>query len=200
MKISLLEFCEKYGISVEKSEIIMFFEKKRAETNIPFILAGGAVRNLVEGKEKAENDYDIFFRSEKDFLEFKKIEEQKHTMLESEMNVSYSEGEKKIQLIKMFYPSVEEILDSFDFTICQFAIDMNESKEKMLYCGELSLWDLARKKLVVNKITFPIASLRRFLKYTTKGFHACGGAMKVFLNDIISKNPQGIENEIKYID
>ena len=71
-------------------------------------------------------------------------------------------------------PALSAVQDRFDYTICQFAVDTNG----MLWCGDHSLWDLARKRLAVHRITFPVSSLRRLLKYTSKGFYACSGCRK----------------------
>lgn len=200
MKIELSKFCENYNISTESNIFKTIESLFEGTEDLSIFVAGGAIRNLIEGKEKVENDFDLFFKNEEELRIYenriKTKLKYKGESIESDLNVSLNLDGQKIQLIKIYHNNAEDLIQSFDFTICMFAV----GNDKILYCGDLSLFDLARKKLVVNKITYPIASLRRFLKYTNKGFHACGGAMKMFLNDIIASNPSGIENEIEYID
>jgi hypothetical protein len=77
-------------------------------------------------------------------------------------------GSEKIQLIKLVtYDSVEDILQSFDFTACMAATD------------GISIWfttsfvkDVKRRELRLNKLSYPIATLKRFAKYVVKGYNA----------------------------
>ena len=103
-----------------------------------------------------------------------------------------------VQLIKTnYYDSPETLLNTFDFTLCQFAIEVN--KTGVLYCGDTALYDVARKRLVVNQIEYPVASLRRMIKYTQQGFYACEGCLTEFLK-IVSEQPELITNKPKYLD
>jgi len=82
----------------------------------------------------------------------------------------------KVQFIKKYYPSVNDVLDSFDFTICQFGYDGEN-----LFHGEYSLWDLGRRRLAVNRITRPVSSIRRLVKYSNQGFTFCNGTITSIL-------------------
>ena len=99
----------------------------------------------------------------------------------------------KVQAIKhKFYKTTEELLDSFDFTICQFAFD-----GKDICTTELAVVDSQRKRLVPHKITFGTSSLRRIIKYTQQGYYMCGGAATEFLKQI---TPQNIRGETISVD
>lgn len=101
----------------------------------------------------------------------------------------------RIQLIKkLFFKDAADLIDFFDFTICQFVTDGED-----LLCGDFSLWDLARKRLVINKITYPVSSMRRLIKYTKQGFYACNGTMSTFLEKVIEK-PSMLETRFQYVD
>lgn len=171
-------------------------------------VAGGAVRKLIERKPQ-DSDFDFFFASEdqfKDCLEWinRSAKIKVISTREAENNVQLSiqipecEFPCKtylIQLIKIdFYVDLAECLDSFDYTLCQAGYD----GEKFLF-GDLTLWDIGRKHLVVNKITYPVASLRRLLKYTSQGYYACGSCLEALLNSA-AKQPELMENKSKYID
>lgn len=87
----------------------------------------------------------------------------------------------KIQLIHFkFYANAAEVIDSFDFTLCQFAFD----GETLTY-ADFALFDAARKRLVIHKITYPVSTMRRLLKYQQQGFYACTGCLTTILSDTI---------------
>jgi len=174
-----------------------------AKENGPWI-CGGAIRRLISNQE-LDSDVDIFFKSESQRKEVKKLlGATRRKISENDMNETYmvkielEEGreiEIKVQLIFInYYKTVEAVLDSFDFTICQFGYD-----GKDLICGEYSLWDLGRKKLAINEITYGVSTLRRLIKYTRQGFTACGGVLADMLERVID-NPDIINAEFEYID
>jgi hypothetical protein len=101
-----------------------------------------------------------------------------------------------VQAIRFqYYKGPQEIIDSFDFTLCQFVTDSEN-----VYCGDFSVMDTLKKRLVVNKITYPVASLRRILKYTSQGFYMCGGAMQKFLQAVVDVPDWDFSVQPKYID
>lgn len=174
-------------------------------------LGGGALRRLLSGTDIFGSDFDFFFASKEQMDDFEKELVDNCLQVESvhktKNAITYkgkikleneSDCERKdiiIQLINInYYNKVDDLLDSFDFTICQFAWD-----GKNLHCGEYSLWDLARKKLAVHKITYPVASVRRMIKYTKQDFYACSGCIKKILETVAS-NPESIDLSVEYVD
>lgn len=174
-------------------------------------LAGGAVRRTLQGKA-LDSDFDFFFKSEQQAEDFcNSLTDLGAKLLRSnDMNSQYKlpgmvpedqEGtglylpEMDIQVIRFrYYDSAEQVLDSFDFTLSQFAYDGAN-----VYMADLALWDVARMKLVPHKITYATSSLRRLLKYTNQGFTVCAGALSNILEQV-AQNPNIIEADIKYID
>lgn len=101
----------------------------------------------------------------------------------------------KVQLVKKhFFENAAQLIDFFDFTICQFATDGDQ-----LLCGDYALWDLGRKRLVVHKITYPVSSMRRMIKYTKQGFYVCNLTMTLFLQ-AVAADPKIIETRFEYVD
>ena len=102
----------------------------------------------------------------------------------------------KVQAIKIgFYATVEECLDTFDFTICQLAAHKGK-----LYVGQYTMWDLARKRLALHKLTYGAATVRRLLKYTKRGFTtACSGCI-VSILEAVGEYPSVINSDIQYLD
>lgn len=116
-------------------------------------LAGGALRRTLQGF-KLDSDFDFFFHSAEQLEEFSTLLQAKnknlHKSNETEHHVEFKGpvGEDnlyvKVRLIRFaYYNSPEEVIDSFDFTICQFAYDGYN-----LYCSDYALWDLGRNVLV----------------------------------------------------
>lgn len=94
-----------------------------------------------------------------------------------------------IQLIKLaWYADAEAVIDSFDLTVAQFALDVKTCE---IVANPLSYMDLARKRLVLHRMQFPSSTLRRIIKYSGKGYYACPGA----LNNIVKEIAQNIEKE-----
>lgn len=164
-------------------------------------IAGGALRRTLNGQEP-ESDFDFFFRDETQLADFKAALETrgfvvvKETDHHIELDGPADGKTVKVQLIRFaFYQSAAAVIDSFDFTICQFSFD-----GKTLTCGDHSLWDLGRKRLAVNKITFPLSTMRRVLKYANQGFIACSGCLTTILTSV-ADNPQLRDNlSIQYVD
>lgn len=169
-------------------------------TSGPWI-AGGAIRRTALGQEP-DSDFDFFFRDadrlalwateleQRGFTLFRETEHHKHYR-------GYIPGDpmmRDVQLIRFaFYGSAEEVINSFDFTICQLAFDGTS-----LTVGDHTLWDLGRKRLAVHRITFPVSSMRRLLKYTRQGFYACNGALNALLRASV-ENPE-LRTDIAYVD
>ena len=114
-----------------------------------------------------------------------------HTTFKVQIGETYY----KLQAIKIgFYQTVEECLDSFDFTICQLAA--NKGK---LYVGQYTTWDLARKRLALHKLNSCAASVLRRLKYTKQGFTACQGCI-VSLLRAVGDDPALFNPHVQYLD
>ncbi len=170
-------------------------------------IAGGAIRRTLLN-EPISSDIDYFFRDEKALQEFKAqidilvaggafmiVKE-----IVNEYNICYkiklaNGRELDLQaIIIQFYSGPEEIIQSFDFTICQFVYDGDT-----LYVGDYSLMDLFSKRLAVHRITYATASLRRIIKYANQGYFLCQGAAKAFLQAVVN-NPDTLETKVRYID
>ncbi len=85
-----------------------------------------------------------------------------------------------IQLIKMvWYESAAHVIDSFDFTVTQFAVDNH-----ILTMNPASVYDLFKNNLVINRHQFPMESLYRLVKYSKKGYSASPKTYKRLVDDI----------------
>lgn len=176
-------------------------------------LAGGALRRTIM-RTPLESDFDFFFASQEQFEAFVEgvkgrggwlVSQNEHNATLRMPSVapkptgqdefSDYEPELLIQAIKTsWFASLEAVLDSFDFTLCQFGYD-----GRRLVCGDYALWDVGRRRIVPHRITFATASMRRLLKYTNQGFTACAGSLSDFLQKVVTE-PEVIRAETLYLD
>lgn len=169
-------------------------------------ICGGAVRKTIVN-ESLDSDFDFFFKNEKQFNHWKsKLGRRGLTLLKqndknevwilpSKIDEETDLPEMKVQLIKFrWYDSIQDVLESFDFTISQFGYDGAD-----IYCGDWSLFDLARKKLVPLQLTYAMSSFRRLTKYAAQGFTFCSGGLSDMLQQV-SNDPSIIHSESMYID
>lgn len=167
-------------------------------------LAGGALRRILTGDSLDDGDFDYFFKnSGQQQLFHEQLIRKGAKVLRNEDHVTEYEVQMldaktmKVQAIKMkYFPTVREMLQDFDYTCCMIAYDGLD-----IHYGEWTLWDNARKRLAVNKIQYPVASLRRLVKYTSQGYYACQGTMMDIATTIHTMDPIDFKNsEIKYVD
>lgn len=146
-------------------------------------LCAGAIRRTILNQEVEKGDLDFFFTSEQNLQSFKNcifnIEDEKDKELNISFKLNINDKKYQIQLIKMFHPDIESLLKEFDYTLCQTAFDGSN-----YYFGDFSLKDIIEKKVIVNKITYPISSFRRIIKYSKQGFWVCPQQIEKFLNII----------------
>jgi hypothetical protein len=191
-------------------------------------VSGGFMNAVLKGASDEASDLDIFFSSSEAFLKTYDLLTKPKTDKDAEepQSVSFLKGyvtEIKretlftdktlrfvkftnpdkpkwppIQLVKLvWYDNAEHLIDSFDLTVVQFATDGNE-----LVYNPLGIMDLVRKRIVLHRMQFPASTLRRLVKYASKGFYACPGSLARIANEItlsINKDPRELEKYV-YID
>ncbi len=167
--------------------------------NQSIVLAGGAVRRMVENNQE-ESDYDLFMFGDTklEYVEEALRADNYEFIRGTEHHREYVQAisGRKVQLITNWrYKDIADLFSFFDFTICQCAFDGNS-----LYFGDYSLFDIARKRLVINRIQFFHSSLRRMLKYGNQGYYACAGTLQTFLNAVAAAPKEVLNQEIKYVD
>jgi len=144
------------------------------EANVYCWIAGGAIRDYFMGIP-IKTDHDIFFPNEIEYQKcatFFKAKEAK-VKWESDNGMKVVYNGRTFDLIKKFFPSPQETINNFDFTVSMFAVDLDR-----VYYGETSFIDLAKRQLMLNKIPFPASTLSRSFRYYKKGFSMCMEEMK----------------------
>lgn len=164
-------------------------------------IVGGAVRRLIS-QAPQDSDFDVAFASadqlEKTFQAMTAAGFKKGRVTNSYVEMIGQLGKRsqqKVQLLKMTYAETPEAhIDSFDFTICQCAFDGTD-----LILGDYALWDIARKRLALHKVSFGASSVRRMTKYAKQGYTFCQGTI-VSILEAVAKDPGVIRAEIDYVD
>lgn len=163
--------------------------------NVNCWLAGGALRDYFSGVNVA-TDFDMFFPNTDEFLKARLyfVENGGKIVWESDNGCKIKYKEKTYDLVKKFFATPQDTIDAFDFTVSMFAVDL-----KRVYHGNTSFIDLAKKQLMINKITYPASTLSRAFKYHKKGFSICLGETKK-LFEAIQDSPKFIEVETQQED
>jgi hypothetical protein len=208
MKIQKADLCGRLGVeSFTETALAKALSRLPSVGEFGPWIAGGAVRRTMTG-EKLDSDFDFFFHDDLQAKAFtvamsglgaaKVTQTDKATtfMLPSK---TPSEGvylaEMKVQAITFaYFPNAEAVIDSFDFTLSQFAYD-GES----VYVGAFSLWDVARKRLVMHRVSYAVSTVRRLMKYAAQGYTVCPGALAELLKQVVA-DPSVINAETQYID
>lgn len=100
-----------------------------------------------------------------------------------------------IQLIKLFYfEEPSDVIDSFDMTMVQVAA----TNQHILY-NPMSFLDIKDKRIVFNKLHGPLHTMRRLLKYTTRGYKLDDASIIELLKEIQSaKGVSELDQEAEY--
>jgi hypothetical protein len=132
-------------------------------------IAGGALRSRIA--KDGESDFDCYFTCGSD------LENAKNKILaDEEFNASIKLEDDnvimidttlgKVDLVKRYFPNASGLLDSFDFTVCCFALDC---KGYVTYLIE-GFQHLRDKKLVLHRPSCPGGTQLRLQKYAQKGY------------------------------
>lgn len=196
LTFNFAEFCERSDLNTTELLRVLGFVRNGAWC------AGGAIRRTLI-KQALDSDFDFFFRSGDHLADWEKALPSTLSLVrETEHHKSWkgpvgdSAIPVEIQAIRFrYYESAAEVIDSFDYTITQFALDGDN-----LITTPEALWDLGRKKLAIHKVTYPVATMRRMLKYSSQGFTVCGGCMATLLRETVSSPEIMGQINLQYVD
>lgn len=138
-------------------------------------LAGGSVRKIYLGQSIGHSDWDLWFRSAEQFDRAEKL------MVGLGADVAYSspnamtfkyqvENEThNVQLIRRrFFDSAEQIINQFDFTICQLITDGYTIK-----LGPQTALDLDKRLIRATSNQLQQYIIPRLTKYMVYGYYPC---------------------------
>ena len=181
--------------AVERYGKLILNEMKDA--NINCWLAGGALRDYFMGVP-VKTDYDMFFPNEIEYEKARTYFKAKDCEIkwESDNGCKIKYKDCTYDLVKKFFADPQTTIEAFDFTVSMFAVDTEN-----VYYGETTFMDLAKRQLMINKITYPASTMSRAFRYYKKGFSMCLGEMKKLVEAIHDmpkpepKNEEQSQNE-----
>lgn len=168
-------------------------------TTANVVVAGGYITKRLQNEHP--NDIDLFFSDRKDIarliLDFRKKLKFKHSYIGKNLirgTVEINNKKMKLDLVKRLFQSAKDTLEHFDFTICCFAIT------KDTYCYHVDApFDLLQKKLNINHILYPAATMMRLQKYVQRDFTYCKGVVRRIMEKI-KKEEVVVGDEFFYED
>lgn len=174
--------------AVERYNKIILSELK--EAGITCWIAGGAIRDYFMGVP-IKTDHDLFFPSQAEFdkcsVFFKAKDAEIKWESDNGMKVKYNG--RVFDLVKHYSESPQDCINGFDFTVSMFAVDAEK-----VYHGETSFIDLAKRQLMLNKLTYPASTMSRAFRYYKKGFSMCIGEMAKLVRAIQDMPKEDEEN------
>ena len=159
-------------------------------------LAGGAVLHWFNGEPVGSSDFDIFFKDLKQFDEmFGRLMRHHATIIYTSENaltlhLTVDNDMKRIQLIrKNYFTSAEDVINNFDFTICQLATDGFN-----IVAANKTYEHIKDKRIVLSKE--PSRALaKRIIKYVSYGYTPDTDVIQDMLD-----NPDNYDWEFNNID
>jgi hypothetical protein len=149
---------------------------------LTYWVAGGAVRNAMEGHQQPQKDVDFYCRSQALGDRDRGVERLKFLLAPLGWRPSYFSQYSetftheripyKVQIVHHTYESIEECLAHMDWTVAQCAY-----AEDHFYFGDWTLQDLESKNLRVNKLQPPRNLIPRLVKYVQYGYTPDQGTM-----------------------
>lgn len=196
LRINFDSFCARSDHSTDELKRVLDALPKKGW------IAGGAIRRTLMG-QPLDSDFDFFFRNEVELEDFERGLPGSMRLVRETAHHKHWRGPVEgsdlpidVQAIKFaFYADAESVIDSFDYTITMFALDKGD-----LVTTPEALWDLGRRRLAIHRVTYPVATMRRMLKYGKQGFTACAGCMATLFRETASSPEALSQLDIEYVD
>lgn len=168
---------------VYEQQVENFLDLLEPMSNPGVWLAGGAARTLITNERVS--DYDLFFKShtECDWTKERLRALGNYSCVfrcpKGELETWKStKGGPKVQLItKRYYSDAQDLINSFDFTICRFVTEARgtESHPRIVLRSPEDEFDAVNHFLRIWKVEYPVATLNRIQKYLKKGYQPWDG-------------------------
>lgn len=155
-------------------------------------VAGGACRQWLQtGDVPNDCDFDLWCRNSSDanaVIERALERGCKETSRNSRVvNLRTTSGAWIQVVMSRYFESLEETVNSFDFTVCRFGI----TPGGRFVFDESAFEDLAMMRLNVRVADLAADSLYRAFKYSRKGFRICGGNVQTLVKEIVRQANSG---------
>ena len=152
-------------------------------------VAGGFIRSIADGTTIA--DMDIFFVSMQDLAESDRLMQtlRRFNREETSYAVTFTNGGRKIQLIKAIHGNAKQLMDAFDFTVCKACIPLIDGGG--LIVNPKFYAHIQSKTLVIDKCCpDPLGSLRRVARYMDYGYSVRSETIKTIHDELQKLMPR----------
>jgi hypothetical protein len=139
-------------------------------------VAGGSIRDYFLAEISPKTDIDLFFPDSEQAELCKKalVKLGAKEVFSSGNSIRYRYKRRVFDVVhKYFRPTPQELINTFDFTVCQLATDGTS-----IFHAPTTFIDLAKKQLMFNQSQFPANCIWRLTKYLMKGFKVCVGEVQ----------------------
>lgn len=155
-------------------------------------IAGGCFKDWLAGKRP--KGVDVFFRSAEDFdRALLDMSMERKMVYQGERAVAFEParyGDPHIELIRYGFGEPQEVLETFDFTVCQMSWEDGE-----VFCSPTFFEDLTARRLHVDAMPAPVGTYLRMLRYCGYGFRPDAETAKRVAEALIAL-PEGTEVDI----
>lgn len=162
-------------------------------------VGGGALRTLID-KTLTINDIDLFFDSretmDKVWSQLMEYENLKTTFICPKRELVSFKGinGEKIQLIGKYFAQPEVFVENFDINACRLIMS-----DTHIWIGKNAITDNKKKLITINKVTYPVATIKRVAKYATYGYRLRGIDSEDLVNKIREIPEDDLDMEL-YVD
>lgn len=173
-------------------------------------IGGGCFKNIFQGQKI--KDLDLFFETEKDFVDAKMYYETNEDYVFSYENKNIVAFKNKktnirIELVRSQFGTPDEIMKKFDFSITKFCYikkqteneDFSTSIEYKCLHHEFFFEHIMGKKLVLEpNILFPVSTFERTLRYTKYGYGLCRESKANLINSLQGADIGNLSNDLYF--
>jgi len=194
------------GVVSKKVYSTKYYYKNRIKQLRPILkylreevfLAGGAIRTVLECSNEEVSDFDFFFKTFEVVLELRErlIQDGWENIFScpEEKLFTYKKGKHKLQLICEFeYGDMEHLLGEFDMTAC-----CGGYYDGAIYFTRPFVRAVFSKKLRIQNVAYPVATIKRLIKYEKKGYNVTQAAID--LVNLIEGKSFDLDAKRVYID
>lgn len=194
------------GVVSKKVYSTKYYYKNRIKQLRPILkylreevfLAGGAIRTVLECSNEEVSDFDFFFKTFEVVLELRErlIQDGWENIFScpEEKLFTYKKGKHKLQLICEFeYGDMDHLLGEFDMTAC-----CGGYHDGVIYFTRPFVRAVFSKKLRIQNVVYPVATIKRLIKYEKKGYNVTQAAID--LVNLIEGKSFDLDAKRVYID
>lgn len=166
-------------------------------------IAGGSLHRTYRNLQLQNSDVDVFFKDKEQMDAYVKeiitgensrgkykTKDYIVTEWHQSVTIQYMDNDWKIQCVTFkYFPSVQELFNSFDINICKLAYD----GESVVYEQNV-LSDIRSNSLKLNKdsINYPSVTLKRLVKYIKMGYNVLDEDLKILSQAFYSSKKKTI--------